>query len=114
MLVAFLNSFVTIVFLLFTPQEPTPNSVDDEMIFAFKNAQKAVVWALSNIPDRRAKEEKKLVENDKLIAEVSIEKEINGIRIEATGFINSTSIKVTVYRSYDSLLKDGHIRRIPE
>jgi hypothetical protein len=42
---------------------------------------------------------------------VKIEKEINGIRIESTGYNETNEVTVVIYRSKDSLIKDGFIKK---
>lgn len=81
---------------------------------AFQNAKKGVYYALSNIPDKKNSWTKELIDKDKLVAKVKLDKEVAGIRIESEGYFNTYEIKITLYRSYESLLKDGNIKYIPE
>jgi hypothetical protein len=39
---------------------------------------------------------------------------VAGIKIESEGYHETYEIKITLYRSYESLLKDGSIKYIPE
>ena len=55
---------------------------ESKMNEAFQNAKKGVYYALSNIPDKKSNSIKELIDDDKLIAKVKLEKEVAGIRIE--------------------------------
>jgi hypothetical protein len=39
-----------------------------------------------------------------------LEKEVNGIKIESTGFYQTLEVKITIYRSNDSLESDGYLK----
>ena len=65
----------------------------------------------TNIPVKKAKIEKSIVNEDKLLARVKINKELNGIRIESTGYFQTNEVTVVIYRSRDSLLKAGYIKK---
>ena len=67
---------------------------------------KGVYWALSNIPDSKSKLSKDIIHDDKLSASVILNKEVNGVKVEAKGYYNSYTVKVTIYRSNESLKKD--------
>jgi len=86
---------------------------ESKMNEAFKNAKKGVYYALSNIPDKKDNWTKELIDDDKLIAKVKLDKEVAGIRIESEGYFSTYEIKITLYRSYESLLKEGTIKYIP-
>jgi hypothetical protein len=43
-----------------------------------------------------------------------LQKEVGGVKIESTGFSESISVTIIVYRSYDSLKKEGYIKKIEE
>jgi hypothetical protein len=88
--------------------------IDDDVSPAFLNAKKGIYWALSNIPGKKTKIENDLVANDKLYSSVKLQKEIGGVKIESTGYGESISVTIIVYRSYDSLKKDGYIKKIEE
>jgi len=88
--------------------------IDDDISPAFLNAKKGIYWALSNIPGKKYKIENDLIANDKLYSSVKLQKEIGGVKIESTGFGESISVTITVYRSYDNLKKDGYIKKIEE
>ena len=88
--------------------------IDDDIAPAFLNAKKGIYWALSNIPSKKTKIENDLVANDKLYSSVKLQKEIGGVKIESTGYGETISITIIIYRSYDSLKKDGYIKKIEE
>ena len=88
--------------------------IDDDISPAFLNAKKGIYWALSNIPGKKTKIENDLVANDKLYSSVKLQKEIGGVKIESTGYGETISITIIIYRSYDSLKKDGYIKKIEE
>ena len=104
---------ITMIFL-FTSLSAAQNKIDDDISPAMMNAKKGIYWALSNIPGKKAKIENDLISNDKLYASVKLQKEVGGIKIESTGFGESITVIITVYRSYDSLKKDGFIKKIDE
>lgn len=85
--------------------------IENDMDSAVQNAKKGVYWALENIPVKKAKIEKSIVNEDKLLAKVKINKELNGIRIESTGYFQTNEVTVVIYRSRDSLLKAGYIKK---
>ena len=90
------------------------SKIDDDISPAMMNAKKGVYWALSNIPGKKVKIENDLIANDKLYSSVKLQKEVGGVKIESTGYSESISVTITVYRSYDSLKKEGYIKKIDE
>lgn len=98
---------ISFIFLPFS----TSTEMEDELSIAFQNAKKGVYYGLSNINSKRTKGENQLIENNKLISKVKISKEINGVKVEAIGFNNSTEVSIIVYRSYETLVKDGYISK---
>lgn len=100
--------------LLFFCVSDAQTKIDDDISPAFLNAKKGIYWALSNIPGKKYKIENDLIANDKLYSSVKLQKEIGGVKIESTGFGESISVTITVYRSYDNLKKDGYIKKIEE
>lgn len=106
--------FPIILIILFTTLSTAQSKIDDDISPAVMNAKKGIYWALSNIPGKKAKIENDLISNDKLYASVKLLKEVGGVKIESTGFSESISVTITVYRSYDSLKKEGYIKKIEE
>ncbi|NOX18503.1 MAG: hypothetical protein GXO87_09525 [Chlorobi bacterium] len=74
------------------------------------NAKKGIYWAFENIPEKKKSIEHDLISKDKLIAKVKLAKEVEGVRVESTGYFRSTKATVTLYRSYDLLKKEGYIQ----
>jgi len=103
------------LFLLFVPLQQNiaslnrADNMEEELGLAYNNAKKGIYHGLNGIKKMKTKIDEKLIENDKLLADVKVTKEINGVMIESEGFYNSTSVKVTVFRSLESLLKDKYI-----
>jgi hypothetical protein len=110
MKIALTLSFV----LFFVGLVNAQSKIDDDISPALLNAKKGVYWALSNIPGKKAKVENDLIANDKLYSSVKLQKEIGGVKIESTGYGESISVTIIVYRSYDSLKKDGYIKKVEE
>jgi len=87
------------------------SKIEDDIEFALVNAKKGVYWALSNIPVKKAKIEKSIINEDKLLAKVKVAKELNGIRVESTGYNQTNEVTIVLYRSRESLIKDGYIKK---
>ena len=105
----FLLAFFLIPFLIQAQDSTEADNYEVKIEKAYKNAMKGVYWALDNIPDSKSKISNDLISEDKLTAKVSLEKEVNGVRIDAKGFYNSYEIEIKIYRSNDSLRRDGHL-----
>lgn len=87
------------------------SKIEEDIEFPLVNAKKGVYYALSNLQGKKAKFEKSLIADDKLIAKVKVSKELNGIKIESTGFSGTNELTVVLYKSADSLIKDGYIKK---
>jgi hypothetical protein len=46
-----------------------------------------------------------------LYAKVKLDKEIFGIKIESKGFNNSNEVTITLYKSDESLVKEGYLKK---
>ena len=101
-------------FLFFYSLANAQAKIDDDIAPALVNAKKGIYWALSNIPGKKSKIENDLIADNKLYSSVKLQKEIGGVKIESTGFSESISVTIIVYRSYDSLKKEGFIKNVPE
>lgn len=88
---------------------PFSETMEDEISFASNNAKKGVYHGLSSIRKMKSKIDEKLIDNDNLIADVVVTKEINGVRIESEGYYRSTSVRIIIYRSLESLIKENYI-----
>ena len=84
---------------------------DDDVEAAYQNAKKGIYWGLSNLKVKKGKVEHKLIANDKLTAEVRVEKEINGVKVVSTGYSETTEVSVTTYRTFETLVNDGFIEK---
>ena len=82
---------------------------DDDVETAYLNDKKGVLWGLSNIRNKKSKLDNKLVSNDKLIADVKVEKVVNGVRVIVTGYAETTDVTITTYRSFETLVNDGYL-----
>lgn len=103
-----------VIFIVFTILISAQDNPESKMNEAFQNAKKGVYYALSNIPGKKNNWTKELIDKDKLVAKVKLAKEVAGIKIESEGYFDTYEIKITLYRSYDSLLKEGSIKYIPD
>jgi hypothetical protein len=97
--------------LLFSSPIFAQEKLEDDIDIAFQNSKKGIYWALSNIPEKKLKLENELIANDKLYAVVKLAKEINGVKIESTGYNGSNEVTIKTYRSNDFLIKHGYIRK---
>lgn len=86
------------------------NKTDQDIDLAYQNAKKGIYWALSNIPGKKAKLDHDLIDQDNLYSNIKLSKEINGVKVVSTGFNNSNTVEITIYKSYDSLKKEGYIK----
>lgn len=98
-------------FLFMTQIIFSQSKIEDDIEFALVNAKKGIYWALSNIPVKKSKIEKSIVNEDKLLAKVKVAKELNGVRVESTGYNQTNEVTIVLYRSRDSLIKDGYIKK---
>lgn len=83
------------------------STYEEDLEQAFRNAKQGISWILSNIPDTKASLDKSIIKDDKLIADVKITKETEGVKIISKGYYNTYEVIVTSYRSYESLKKEG-------
>lgn len=84
--------------------------VESDIDHALVNAKKGIYWALSNIPEKKSKLDNDLIADDQLYATVTLSKEVNGVKIESTGFYQTLEVKITIYRSNDSLEQNGYLQ----
>jgi hypothetical protein len=103
--------FIISILFLFSNISFSQEQIEANIEGAVQNAKKGVYWALSNIPVKKAKIEKSIVNEDKLLARVKIAKELNGVRVESTGYYQTNEVTIVIYRSRDSLVKDGYIKK---
>lgn len=109
------KNFLALVMALFLiTSNNAQTKVNDDLEPAILNAKKGIFWALSNIPGKKAKIDNDLIANDKLTSHVKLEKGIGGIKIESTGYSESISVTITLYKSYDNLKNEGYIKKIED
>ena len=102
--------FAFIVLVCFKSQSFSQQKLEDDIEIAYLNAKKGIYWALDNIPQKKLKLENELIAEDKLYAKVKLEIEIEGIKIESTGYYHSNEVNIRIYKSNDSLVKEGYLR----
>jgi hypothetical protein len=106
-----MRALLIFISLLFIPsfgfaQEKLESDID----YAYQNAKKGIYWTLTNIPEKKTKIEKDLIADDRLYAEVKLYKEVNGVKIMSTGYYHSNKVTITIYKSYDTLEKEGYVK----
>jgi hypothetical protein len=84
--------------------------LESDIDSALQNAKKGVYWALNNIPEKKIKMDNDLILGNELCSSVKLSKEINGVKIESTGYHKSYSVIIKLFRSDDNLIKDGYIK----
>ncbi len=101
-----------LIFILFAvtfstafPQAKIENQID----LAYKNAVKGVYWALSNIPEDKSRIENDLIADDNIYADVTLYKEVEGVKIISLGYNNTNTVEITIYKSNDNLKNEGYL-----
>jgi hypothetical protein len=87
------------------------SKIESDIESSLINAKKGIYYALSNLQGKKSKFEKSLIADDNLIAKVKVSKELNGIRLESTGFYQTNELTIVIYKSSESLIKDGYIKK---
>lgn len=77
---------------------------------AYSNAKKGIYWAFSNIPDTKKSDSHDLIHNDKLVCEVKLYREVEGVKVNVTGYFNTYSVTINVYKSYNTLRAEGYLK----
>ncbi len=98
------------VFMIGTSFSSAQSKMEDDISLAYQNAKKGIYWALTNIPEKKSKLDEDLIADDKLYSSVKLEKANDGIKIESTGFNSSNEVKITIYKSNETLLKEGYLK----
>ncbi len=102
--------FIIIVSILGTSFSSAQSKMEDDINTAYQNAKKGIYWALTNIPEKKSKLDEDLIADDKLYSSVKLDKAVDGVKIESTGFNSSNEVKITIFKSNESLLKEGYIK----
>ena len=66
-------------------------------------------WKNNQI-EKKSKLEKDLIADDRLYAHVKLNKKVNGVKIESTGYYQTHEVRIIIYRSNDSLVKNGYLK----
>ena len=98
--------FITVLFFSHTFAQP---KIEEDLKTPFQNAVKGIYWALDNIPVKKMNLENDLIADNKLYANVKLSKQVNGVTIKSTGYDNSYEILIVMYRTYESLEREGFI-----
>ncbi len=101
---------VLIICMFGTSFSLAQSKMEDDITIAYQNAKKGIYWALTNIPEKKSRLDEDLIANDKLYSSVKLDKVVDGIKIESTGFNSSNEVKITIYKSNESLLKEGYLK----
>ncbi len=96
-------------FLIISFQTFSQTQIEGDINIAYQNAKKGIYWSLSNVPGNKLRLKHDLIDKDKLYSTVQIVKEIDGVKIVSTGYNNSTEVRIKMYRSFKSLIKEGYI-----
>jgi hypothetical protein len=106
----FMKIYLFLIILVFSGLAKAQADLESDIDMTIQNAKKGIYWALNNIPEKKSKLDNDLIAEDKLFATVKLSKEINGIKIESTGFNNSYTVTIKLFRSNESLIKDGFLK----
>ena len=104
----YLSIFIFFILPVFIAAQ---NKIDDEINSAYQNAKKGIYWALSNIPEQKNRLSNELVAEDKLYCKVKLDKKINGVKVQSTGYFNTNQVTIVIYKSYDALVEEGFVKK---
>jgi hypothetical protein len=82
--------------------------LESDIDITFQNAKKGIYWALTNIPVKKSKIEKDLIFDDRLYSSAKLYKEVNGVKVISKGYYHSNEVEIIVYKSYESLKREGY------
>jgi hypothetical protein len=102
------------IFFLMSTFAVAQNKIDNEINTAYQNAKKGIYWALSNIPEQKNRLNNELVADDKLYCKIKLDKKINGVKIQSTGYFDTNQVTIIIYKSYDTLIEEGFIKKKTE
>ena len=77
---------------------------------AYSHAKKGIYWAFANIPETKKSDSHDLIHNDKLVCEVKLYKEVEGVKVNVTGYFDTYTVTVNVYKSYNTLRAEGYLK----
>lgn len=107
-------SLIIVTIILISSLTYSQDKIESDIDYALQYAKKGIYWALANIPERKSSLNDALINEDRLYASVRLEKEINGVKIESTGYYQTLEVKITIYRSNESLKSDGYLQTTNE
>lgn len=85
-------------------------SFNEELDIAYKNAVKGIYYAFENIPDNKSRSDNKLIDANQLLADVKLEKEVEGVVVESTGYYKTYSVTIKAYKSFSTLKEEGFLK----
>ena len=103
-------SLIIFAIILISSLTYSQDKIESDIDFALQYAKKGIYWALANIPEKKTSLNNDLISEDRLYASVRLEKEVNGIKIESTGYYQTLEVKITIYRSNNSLKSGGYLQ----
>lgn len=102
-----ITAYSLFVLQITAQEEITPSNFDIDVKHAYTNAMKGVYYALENIPRSKSTLNSDIINDDELLAEVKLTKEIDGIKVVSKGVYKTYSVEIVIYRSYDALAAEG-------
>jgi hypothetical protein len=105
--------FICIVVISSVAVAFSQEKIESNIDYAYQNAKKGIYWALANLPEKKSKLDENLVADDRLYSSVKLYKEVNGVKIESTGYYITNEVTITIYISNDSLEEYGYLK-VPE
>jgi len=75
-------------------------NIEDDMFTAFRNALRGVLWVIDNYPFKKEVTYKDIIVNNQKICSLKIYNQEGGIKINSTGYHNSTTVEITTYKSF--------------
>ncbi|MDR3610141.1 MAG: hypothetical protein P4L27_06230 [Ignavibacteriaceae bacterium] len=106
-----MKAWLVLFILVFSGLVKAQSDLESDIDIAVQNAKKGIYWVLNNIPEKKSHLDNDLIADDKLFASVKLSKEINGVKIEAIGFNNTYTVTIKLFRSNESLEKDGFLNK---
>lgn len=105
-----MKTCILLIVIFFSCQILPQSQLENKVDIAYQNAKKGIYWSLNNIPESKSRLKHDLIDKDKLYSTIQIVKEIDGVKIISTGFNNSAEVRIKIYISFESLIKDGYIK----
>lgn len=87
------------------PENKDTVNIEDDMILAFKNALRGVMWVIDNYPFKKEVTYKDIIVNNRKICSLKIYNQEGGVKINSTGYHNSTTVEITTYKSFPEKMR---------